>query len=362
MIVVVPTNPDLSSKTEDQSSLPRKYDAGVQASSQDPPMAQSQDKIARGQALKSNKRQKHVQISEAEETISNSRVQDASISRQSLAVPPAPAPAPTPSPSPPLSLSSKILSHDYSSTRRIKVEAPISIDTFLGILARAPLLCTITVTLSLDAAQQKHLVRNVFWHSLESLYLNVSINPKSLLESLALHSLTRLTIDARHGSFAREDMGLHQLLVNSGCALTRLALIDVYPTRAELMRCLRTPACATLQTLVVRSTVQSSALTPYVRRYVDAGMLRDLARVEADGELLCPKLEKLELSYCHCTAEDFVKMVKKRVERGPFAIRYAFLQRDPPSAKVVKELRALAWATKHVFKFKELQPRVISVS
>ncbi|KAG6875543.1 hypothetical protein C0992_003401 [Termitomyces sp. T32_za158] len=322
---------------------------------------------------------------------------------------PAPAPAP-PAPAPPAQappsptllssnlLSSKILtkiSLNSSTITYIKIEPPLSPSTCFQILTRAPTLRALCATLG--PAPPSPSSSYAFWngelrtHPLESLVLNIHTNPRPLLSTLSLPSLARLTLDARHGDFSRSDsLGLHRLLVNSKCALRTLVLSDVYPSRTELMRCLRDPACAKLENLVVRATLPRETVVPYVRRAIGSDTVKDLtdalpvsvgvgpgpgaepgagagADADADADalppLLCPQLRGIELSYCNCTPEDLVALAKARVARGSLELRYAFAGRagGPRAAALASELKALqeAESTTVKFRFRESQVQLI---
>ncbi|KAG6824231.1 hypothetical protein H0H93_002333 [Arthromyces matolae] len=197
--------------------------------------------------------------------------------------------------------------------------------------------------------------------SLESLSIKTMIHPGNLLSNLTLPNLVNLSLNALHGTFSRETkIGLFKLLKTSKCSLITLSLIDVYPRESELVNCLRHNACATLQNLIIRSTISPLTKPTFRRRCITDGTINTLAATSSKhaGPAFCPKLKYLELSHCDTTEEVFVNMVKTRVGPGSFHLDYAFRSQGPDSEAVARKLAV--FSTTHPLTFRSMLMQVIT--
>ncbi|KAG6908103.1 hypothetical protein DXG01_006140 [Tephrocybe rancida] len=209
----------------------------------------------------------------------------------------------------------------------IELESPVNIGMCRYIIAEATSLRHFKVKLGPGLPSGNLLTCS---SPIELLTINTSVHPGPLLTTIRLPNLIDFKLLGPHGQFSREeDLGLCQLVRNSGCELDSLVLKDVYPKESEIISCLSLTKCETLRTFVVQSSI-SSSLPPQFRQHAITGeTINALAAMDAQRHQLCPELETLVLSDCIVSPSEFVSMVEGRAKSGRFDLHYGFRSQGP---------------------------------
>ncbi|KAG6844159.1 hypothetical protein H0H87_009367 [Tephrocybe sp. NHM501043] len=258
------------------------------------------------------------------------------------------------------SLSDRIIRNVSKNTMiltHLEIEPSIGIDTCRLLISRAHVLRNLTVNLGSGMlCDERFYNRSMPTSPLETLTINTTVHPRSLLTTLQLPRLVNLHLGAQRGTFSREDdLGVYELMETSHCHLISLSLLDMYPRESEIVSCLSHDACKRLKMFSVRSSLFPRAPCIDARRYITSTTVGALAKKAGKRPALCPELHRLEITDCDVSAAEFVAMAKTRVGPGMFHLEYSFLNPGPDATEAVNQLNALAMSHPLVFRSTQIQ-------